>query len=230
MNSLNQEGYIYIATNQDNQENDIFKIGKTMNLKNRLSSYNSGRTFKESYFYVYYMYSSNLNDNEINIHKSLDYFRYQDNKEIYNCDLFILINCIKGIIESISSENKLFLENLIKPKEVIKEEDKENDNININYVSLFNSLLKLFYKINYKKIYDQSIIDPLLFAIKNNKIPYKLNNIIELKDIYCFVCCRKHKNPFTLTFFKDYIRIGKKGNPRSCAILPIHYSYDFFKL
>lgn len=177
--------FIYIATSKRNEVLNIFKIGKTMNLENRLKDYNCGRTEEDKYFYVYFKkVESNLTEIELQIHKTLNYCRYQNTKEIYKNKLDILKLIIDDVSDYYISELKLLELNLSKIN--IKDDEDHKDENNKD-------------KDKNNKDKDENNKD----KDENNK-----NNILEFIDLIKF----STENTQTGTMYKTYkIWCDKKG-------------------
>jgi hypothetical protein len=79
-----EKNVIYILTSEDNKKKHIYIIGKSINLKNRLASYN-----KSSEHEVIY-YKSCKNKNEMNLVEAMVLNKLKNYKEKANRDRFIL--------------------------------------------------------------------------------------------------------------------------------------------
>ena len=96
----NKKMYIYIIKSQNTEENNnLYKIGKTENIKNRLNSYNSGLANDNEL--LFWFETTNIDQVEGCLKNLLIRNKYRKNKEIYDinfnelkslikiCDLFI---------------------------------------------------------------------------------------------------------------------------------------------
>lgn len=95
----NKEEYIYIVTNKIYESQDIFKIGRTKNLDNRLSAYQSGRT-KEDLFYYKCCVPTNYSTIFENVLKQL-LKPHQNRGELYNLPyekLFFILHQVDNLI------------------------------------------------------------------------------------------------------------------------------------
>ncbi len=84
---------IYIATTKLYARQDIFKVGGCLGevqLKNRLSQYNSGRIEEDHYYYCFIVYCNNSNHMENRIKEILKDFRNNRDKENYVMNFNIL--------------------------------------------------------------------------------------------------------------------------------------------
>jgi transposase-like protein len=117
-NQLEIDEYIYIATTNSQAMQHIFKLGRTNNLKSRLSSYNTGRI--EPFFYCIYYKCTNAKSIEKRIFDLLENFKVKN--EMYQIKYEILNDIVKEICENdlqtvnkinnyISSDYKTDLEN-----------------------------------------------------------------------------------------------------------------------
>lgn len=108
-NSLFQKkDYIYIIATQSDYQKSIFKVGRTINMVSRLSSYNSGHSEKMMCFFKELVYNGQEVEN--NLSSILQYFKdkIQDDKkarEMYHINLEDLKKSLEIII---SSQNKLY--------------------------------------------------------------------------------------------------------------------------
>ena len=93
-------GYIYILTNLSYEIQDIYKIGKTGNLKTRLSSYNTPKVEKDKYKYIYLFKTYDMNNLEQFIHNHFKLKEYKTNNELYK----IKFEDLKKIILEIKNE------------------------------------------------------------------------------------------------------------------------------
>ena len=93
-------GFIYILTNLCYEIQDIYKVGKTINLNNRLSNYNTPKVEKDKYQYVYSIKSNNIDDLEKYIHNHPKLKEFKTNNELYK----IKFNDLKNIIIEIKNE------------------------------------------------------------------------------------------------------------------------------
>lgn len=119
--------YIYIITSKDYSIKNIFKIGQTVNLKNRLSAYNSGRPDDDKLYYVFYEKVYEANEIEKKILLSLDSYKDNKNKEILIIDFNILKNTVKQIINESNSiyeyKNNIKLKSIEEGLQIPKEEE-----------------------------------------------------------------------------------------------------------
>ena len=93
-------GYIYILTNLSYEIQDIFKIGKTSNLKTRLSTYNTPKMEKDKYKYIYCFKTYDADNLEKYIHNHPKLKEYKTNNELYK----IKLEDLKKIILEIKNE------------------------------------------------------------------------------------------------------------------------------
>jgi len=117
----NTKMYIYIikALNTD-ETNNLYKIGKTKNLKNRLNNYNSGLANDSKL--LFWFETSNIDQVESCVKNLLLKNKYRKNKEVYDinieelknviklCDLFITkVNENKKNLKTLKDNDKLQL-------------------------------------------------------------------------------------------------------------------------
>ena len=101
-NSINKE-YIYILTNKNKENDCIYKVGRTKNLKSRLSAYNTGRVDKEIHYYVSTYECINASQLEKLILVSLSKFTIGN--EIVQIEYEKLNNFIKNICDNMKLAN-----------------------------------------------------------------------------------------------------------------------------
>ena len=83
------------------EDEKLYKIGYTNNLKKRIQVYNTGKANKATY--AYYKKTNCGYEIEICMKAMLNKYIYKSNKEFYDCDLDKIIN---SIIKCIKIENK----------------------------------------------------------------------------------------------------------------------------
>jgi Meiotically Up-regulated Gene 113 (MUG113) protein/C2H2 type zinc finger protein len=81
-------GFIYIASNICYEIQQIFKIGRTSDIKTRINGYNTGRLTKDKFQYIYYINT----DYPIELEKIIFYNlkNFNLNGELYKIELFRL--------------------------------------------------------------------------------------------------------------------------------------------
>jgi hypothetical protein len=171
---VKQQGYIYCLYNicYSYISNNMYKIGQTKHINNRLSSYNSIFIDKCEYKYLI-----NVNDKQLAetiIFIKLKKYRILESRELFICDL--------EIIKKVFDETKLLLD---------KEEDEGNNEAILNYLEIDKNEIKkntiyeclieklnsiLFNGIENKKkyFYENKKIDKLL-TFGNIDTIYKIN-------------------------------------------------------
>lgn len=97
-NQLQKREYLYIATNSRYASQNNFKIGKTQNLKQRLSAYNTSHNQKEPYYYAFVSeptyYAKSI---EYILKHILVKFRNSDSNEIYVLNYDFLEKIVKRV-------------------------------------------------------------------------------------------------------------------------------------
>jgi len=109
----NKNSYIYIATSRQYANQNAFKIGKSDNLKNRLSSYNTNRTLNDKFYYCFYEKVFNVNKVESIINDLLEDFKDKKEKEMFILHYKYLLNLVELVIKNIN-EPYDYLNKLIK--------------------------------------------------------------------------------------------------------------------
>jgi hypothetical protein len=110
-----KNGYIYIATTGEYARKNIFKIGKTDNLKTRLATYNSGRIEDDLLYYCFFEKVYNINKVENFINNLLEDFKEKRNKENFVLHYTYLEPLVKLVIKNINEPYK-YINDLIRNK------------------------------------------------------------------------------------------------------------------
>ena len=105
LNNDKIEEFIYILTNKHKEQKSIYKIGRTCNLKSRLSSYNTGCMDSEIHYYKAYYNCINANQLEQLLLSSLSKFTIRN--EIVQINYELLDNIIKSTCEHMKNINNL---------------------------------------------------------------------------------------------------------------------------
>jgi hypothetical protein len=104
-----KNGYIYITTTKQYAMNNVFRVGKTINLDKRLQQYEVGRVQDDQLYYCFVYESANVALLEIILCKFLTKYKEDPTK---NKDIFVLsFHILKSYVESIC---KQFNENMVK--------------------------------------------------------------------------------------------------------------------
>lgn len=138
-NQLMKKEYLYIATNARYASQNNFKIGKTIDLKQRLSAYNTGHNKNEPYYYVFISeptyYAKSI---EYIIKHILTKFRNSDTNELYIARYEFLEKIVgrifKNYDDSVDYYNKCIQEEMeligtvqTVPKNIWKEEEETKE-------------------------------------------------------------------------------------------------------
>jgi hypothetical protein len=113
MNKENNQGFIYCLHNPTFKYygDNVYKLGKTNNLKSRLAAYTTGYVEKSEYI----LYSSILNDKDLGeklLFKELDEYRINNNREFFKCDINIIKTAFNNI-EKYFNQNKQIINNKV---------------------------------------------------------------------------------------------------------------------
>jgi len=100
-----KSGHLYVASNIRYEIRDIYKIGKTINIKSRIHGYNSGYLKKDSFQYVYYVETDYPKELETLAFRYLK--KHHVEKEIYNIKLSKLKIIIDLLNTNLTNEKKL---------------------------------------------------------------------------------------------------------------------------
>lgn len=100
-NQLQKREYLYIATNARYASENNFKIGKTLDLKARLSAYNTSHNKREPYYYAFVSEPTyNAKCIEYIIKHILIKFRNSDTNELYVINFKFLEKIVKRICDN----------------------------------------------------------------------------------------------------------------------------------
>lgn len=110
---LINEKYIYVATSKNYFKSNIFKIGRTNNIKTRLKGYATGRINDDKFHYIFVMKCYDDVALEHLIQSKLKQFQFKEQNNNYNNELFqldynVLLNIMKNF-EKIDNKNTLFI-------------------------------------------------------------------------------------------------------------------------
>ena len=93
--------YILRVVDEDNIDDNLYKIGKTFNLKSRMATYNTGKLNEIEILYIYE--TENIDMAERCVKAVLLDYQHKNRKEIYQIDL----NAIKTVMENCGNFNKV---------------------------------------------------------------------------------------------------------------------------
>lgn len=100
-----QNEYVYVASSKNYVKNNIYKIGKTVKLENRMKGYQTGRMEEDKFVYLYIMKCSDSKVIEQLIFSKLKTFKIDDVNELYQLHFDLL----KDLLDKIEIlENELF--------------------------------------------------------------------------------------------------------------------------
>ena len=91
-----KQGFIYILRASD-QKDSVYKIGRTMNLRNRLANYNSGRADDIEVLFTYE--TDDVDSVEACVKGLLKQNKYRKYKEVYQADINMIKDFIKGCVQ-----------------------------------------------------------------------------------------------------------------------------------
>lgn len=94
-----QEEYIYVATTTKYQKNNLYKIGRTIDLNRRLVSYNTGRADDDNMFYCLVRRCANVRGKEKYLLKLLNNFRTNKRKEMLKINYEALDKVINEVVK-----------------------------------------------------------------------------------------------------------------------------------
>lgn len=151
---------IYIASSENNLNKNIFKVGGTTNISNRMPSYNTGRIGEDKFFVLKEFKVFNYKLIEWTVGRYLYEFRVKGTKELYHYPLKNLIELLTNITDKLNDVTHSFnstLNNVFDNMESLSEESKElgNELFSKNKNNLYNypeeNINKGWYYDRYKK-------------------------------------------------------------------------------
>ena len=98
---LKREEYIYVATNKINIKSNVFKIGKSTNIKSRISTFNINALHDNEFYYTFIFKCHNSRILESIIHTFLKPFYYKN--ELFQLHYTPLHNIVKEITNNYNS-------------------------------------------------------------------------------------------------------------------------------
>lgn len=154
-NQLQKREYLYIATNARYASQNNFKLGKTLDLKQRLSAYNTSHNKHEPYYYTFVSEPTyNAKSIEYTIKHILTKFRNSDTNELYvvhydflekivkricknyNDSIDYYNECIQGEMENMSKVSvvpkDIWNVNVVE-REIVKEVEFDNKLVPVEY-------------------------------------------------------------------------------------------------
>lgn len=189
LNSSQTIGYVYVITTKLYENEKIYKIGCTKNIKERLKLINSTRILSDYFFVIKFWNTYKYYETESGIHKKLA--KYRLNNEFFQCDLNIieeemkkfclsknLFFIIPDSIYFFLLENNLywdFSKNIFYNDKNYSEIDEEI------FIKNFKIYLKKFDKNNLSRFFSNSVWNEILIISKNIKFK-ELPNIINNND------------------------------------------------
>ena len=95
---------VYIVADENNPDG-IYKIGKTTNLTERLSQYNSGPTCRYVVYHIDCYTEGDMDEIERSTHAYLRNYRVYENREVFKLPdgetIDFFINIIRGLVDLI---------------------------------------------------------------------------------------------------------------------------------
>jgi uncharacterized C2H2 Zn-finger protein len=119
-----ENGYIYLLTCKQYAANDCYKLGRTKDLKKRLTTYQVGRTVDDQMGYVFYYATEQVHELENFLRDILKEYRQAHTKDMYIISWPALYNFVKSACDSfhlniIPAKNHLIEMNIKSDKVII---------------------------------------------------------------------------------------------------------------
>jgi hypothetical protein len=102
---MEQYGVIYIINNKIRDGEEIFKIGRTHKLNQRLKELNGETSNIGQFKAVAFFHVSDTVKAEDDVHKALQQFRIQGNREFFKGDQSEIINIVQSIVAKYELKN-----------------------------------------------------------------------------------------------------------------------------
>lgn len=114
---LKINGFVYISTTKQYSQNNQYKIGKTVKLDGRMSTYQSGRAKGDEMYYVYIFESEDIDTLELLLRRLLIQFRDRKTKDMYVLQWSLLHRYMNNVCLSfrnifIDKFNELIIDNI----------------------------------------------------------------------------------------------------------------------
>lgn len=181
---LEKEEYVYIASNKLNSKNNVFKVGKTLTLNERLSNFNINSLLDNEFYYTFLTKCNNAKMLECLIHNFLSPFSYKN--ELFQLhyeplskivkEICIQYDLMTNMVNNYIEENYI---NDLKLKPIIPNKF-EHKNYNVNDDNLLNNIINTEEESKEELKYTESEIDSINI--------YK--NIYEYNDVKLYICPR----------------------------------------
>lgn len=171
--------YIYIATSKMYAQNNYYKIGRTDNLKNRLSDFNTAHVSGDTFYFCYYEKVYEANTVEKLINNLFEPFKEKKNKEIFHIHYKYLEDLIPLVIKNtnesfefinISMKNKLsdmICSKPYIPKELLVNEEIIEDDLKKRVTQLLDKLVEELKDKNKKQIGKKKFLERLNYPTVN---------------------------------------------------------------
>lgn len=102
---MGQYGVIYIINNKNRDGKEVFKIGRTNDLDQRLKDLNGETSNLGKFKAVAFFPVSDTVKAETDVHKALQQFRIQNNKEFFKGNQFKIIKIVQSIVSKYKPKN-----------------------------------------------------------------------------------------------------------------------------
>jgi hypothetical protein len=178
-NQLQKKEYLYIATNSRYASQNNFKIGKTNDLKQRLSQYNTSHNKHEKYYYVFVSeptyYAKSI---EYIIKHILTKFKNSDTNEIYVIHYEFLEKIVKNICTNYNASIDYYNECIKEEMNNMNKEPiipKDIFNINNDVTEEVEEILFNDQKVVIEYYDNNKEFEFIRFKNKDKKMNYKCN-------------------------------------------------------
>lgn len=165
--TYNDDGWIYLITNDEWQLNNCYRLGKTTNLNNRFNKYKIGRRIHEKLYYVYYFRTKHVDLLETLLRHNLENYRENPKTDEYILHADILIPLVDKISNIFNNQimnlvNNSIIENEKISKEPVKLEElvfSQNDVMEIADIDHINTNTSIVEIEEFNAVYELPVND-----------------------------------------------------------------------
>ena len=217
---LLQKEYLYIVTTFSYAIQFNFKIGKTLDLRQRLSSYNTGCNKDQKYYYVFVSEPTYYAKSIVYILKHiLTKFRNSDTNEIYVIHYEFLEKIVKNVCNNYNASIDYFNECITYEMNNMNKEPiipKDIFNINNDVPEEVEEMVFNDQKVVIEYYEDNKEFEFIRFKNKDKKMNYRCNYIFHFIFFILYFFCKIFID--LLIFFQSDSHIVIKLYPRSLII------------
>jgi len=105
MEIFKPNGYVYLTTTKQYSQHNVFRLGKTVNLNQRMRNYELGRVKSDNYYYVFVYECANVELLELILRRFLQKYKEDadENKDMYVLPFHILQPYVQSICDTFNT-------------------------------------------------------------------------------------------------------------------------------